>query len=54
MIDKCKTCGEEIRMVSGRWMHYSLQKQIDGKYGIHKPEPLVKMVEEEGQYFKDI
>jgi hypothetical protein len=45
MTEKCRVCNEEIRKVSNHWMHVDLNAQIASPYGIHKPQPLVTMVE---------
>lgn len=52
MTEKCRSCNEEIRKVGGVWSHVSIAAQI-GKYQIHKPQPLVTMVDNDGEYFKN-
>lgn len=55
MNEKCRTCEQDIHKTpGGHWIHTSLEAQIKGKYQIHTPQPLVRMVEEEGLHFKDI
>jgi hypothetical protein len=48
----CRHCNEEIHKTpGGHWIHKSLEAQV-GKE-IHGPQPLIKMVENDGVYFKN-